>query len=52
VIDGIVSRQAAQEIYGVVLTQNEQTMDLTATENLRRTRHGGQRTPNDVEPVT
>ena len=52
VIDGIVSRQAAQEIYGVVLKPNEQTIDLTATENLRRTRHGGQRTPNDVEPVT
>ena len=40
VIDGLVSKQAAQEIYGVVLKQNEQTIDLTATENLRRTRHG------------
>ena len=47
VIDGIVSRQAARETYGVVLKQNEQTIDLTATENLRRTRHGDAHTPND-----
>jgi len=52
VIDGIVSTQAAQEIYGVALKENEQTIDLTATENLRRTRQAGQPTPKDVKPVT
>jgi N-methylhydantoinase B len=51
VIDGLVSKQAAQEIYGVVLKQNEQTIDLTATENLRRTRQAEQRRSNEIERV-
>ena len=35
IIDGIISLKAAREIYGVVLNETGETVDLTATKNLR-----------------
>jgi N-methylhydantoinase B len=35
VIEGLVSEQAAREIYGVVLDQKNETVDLAETNNLR-----------------
>jgi N-methylhydantoinase B/oxoprolinase/acetone carboxylase alpha subunit len=33
--NGVISRDAVQEIYGVVLSQQDQQMDWAATERLR-----------------
>jgi len=35
VIEGLVSEQAAREIYGVVLDQKNETVDLAETNNVR-----------------
>ena len=35
IIDGIISVKAAREVYGVVLDESEEAVDLTATKNLR-----------------
>jgi N-methylhydantoinase B len=38
IIEGLVSEQAAQAVYGVVLRENKQAVDLAATKSLRTTR--------------
>jgi N-methylhydantoinase B len=35
IIEGLVSAKAAQEVYGVVLDEKKEAVDLTATESLR-----------------
>jgi len=35
VIEGLVSQQAAREVYGVVLDQKKETVDLAETNNVR-----------------